>query len=93
MDGLASMDVATGTWTHYLMSDGLPSATVYSIAQDAAGTIWVGTNRGIAKLEGSKFKGFTTANGLPAARVRKVYVDPDNHIWMGFVEGGVARMN
>ncbi len=93
MDGLASMDIATGTWTHYLMSDGLPSETVYSIAQDSSGTIWVGTNGGIAKLEGSRFEGFTTANGLPEARVRRVYVDPENHVWMGFVEGGVAKLN
>ena len=35
--------------------DGLPSMTVYEIAQDDLGYIWVGTSEGIAKYDGGEF--------------------------------------
>lgn len=90
--GIASVDVPNSSWTHFEQQDGLPSAVVHSIAADQSGRIWVGTNQGLAKQDGSRFKGYARASGLPVDRVRRVYVDPQNRVWLGFVEGGAARV-
>jgi hypothetical protein len=90
--GIASVDVERSKWTHYDDTDGLPSTLVYSITMDQNGTIWAGTQGGLAKKEGDKFIGYTVANALPAQRVRKVYIDPQNRLWLCFVEGGAAYL-
>jgi len=42
-------------FVHFGMEEGLNSNSIYSILQDKTGNIWVGTNRGINRLEGNKF--------------------------------------
>lgn len=42
-------------FVHFGMEQGLNSNFIYSILQDKTGNIWVGTNKGINRFEGSKF--------------------------------------
>lgn len=92
LSGIASVDVANSTWTHYDQVNGLPSSVVNSIAIDQSGAVWVATNEGIAKQDGANFIGYGKASGLPEERVRRVYVDAQNRVWLGFVEGGAAML-
>lgn len=48
-------------------SDGLPSDTVLSLAIDADGVLWVGTDRGLARQRGSRFEtvALPGADGAP----------------------------
>jgi ligand-binding sensor domain-containing protein len=53
-DGLYKYDGKL--FVHYGMEQGLNSNFIYSILHDKLGTIWVGTNKGLNRLEGNSFK-------------------------------------
>jgi ligand-binding sensor domain-containing protein/DNA-binding CsgD family transcriptional regulator len=52
--GIDRLNPQTFQWTHYRHDPGnpnsLPSSTVYSIAEDKAGNIWVGTEAGLCRI-------------------------------------------
>ena len=68
-------------YTNYTVKDGLPSNHVYKITQDKEGFIWVLTDKGIAKFDGSSFKKFTTKNGLPNNDIWGNFISKDNKLW------------
>lgn len=43
-------------FVQYTMNEGLNSNTTYSIVEDKAGNIWVGTNKGLNRFNGKKFE-------------------------------------
>ena len=49
--GLDRLDVRTGTFTHVTERDGLPNTVVYGVLPDAAGHLWISTNRGLARYD------------------------------------------
>src|SRR4029453_3987005 len=71
--GLDRFDPASGTFTHYRERDGLPSDRIVSILEDgkhahpAAGNLWIGTGRGLSKLDRDRktFHAYDTTAGLP----------------------------
>ncbi len=66
LNRLDALDAGGARFTRWLPRDGLPGGTVYALASDAAGRIWLSTNRGIASFErkGATFRTFTLADGL-----------------------------
>jgi len=74
-------------------SDGLPSSTVWKIAQDRDGYIWVGTADGLARYDGVDFRVFRNdpndATSLSGADVTALFVDRDNRIWCGGEDAGL----
>lgn len=78
---------------NYTSNDGLPSNHVYRITQDHQGFIWVITDTGIAKFDGTKFKTFTTRDGMPTNDIWDITLTPDNKVWffskspmLGYIE-------
>ena len=66
----------------YSAADGLPSNTVYAIAQDQDGVLWVGTRNGLASFDGSRFK-----SHKEYGRVNALAVDTEGRLWVGTTEG------
>jgi diguanylate cyclase (GGDEF)-like protein/PAS domain S-box-containing protein len=66
LNRLDALDGATARFSRWLPRDGLPGGTVYAIASDAMGRLWLSTNRGIAAFDRSSnaFRSFTLADGL-----------------------------
>ncbi|HZP66834.1 MAG TPA: EAL domain-containing protein [Rudaea sp.] len=67
--GLNRVDVpgsANLSFVHYSTSNGLPSATIYGILEDAHYNLWLSTNRGIARFDRAlgKFRAFSLKDGL-----------------------------
>src|SRR5262249_47943725 len=60
---------------------------VTAIYQDLQGTIWVGTNKGLSRLQDGSFQSFTQANGLPAKAVSGILGDDTGHLWFGMITG------
>ena len=54
----------------------------YCITQDADGFIWVGTETGVSRFDGTHFVNFTTANGLPDIEILMLYGDSRGRVWM-----------
>jgi signal transduction histidine kinase len=71
----------------YTANDGLPSGTVYSIAQDSAGYIWFGTDAGASRFDGQHFVNYTTSDGLADNEVLTVQVDPQGRVWFLSLNG------
>lgn len=70
------------SYTHYDISDGLAGSTVYCIAQDKDGFIWVGTETGVSRFDGTHFKNYSTADGLPDVEVLRMFGDSKGRVWM-----------
>ena len=66
--------------------DGLPSDTVLALAVDAQGTLWIGTDAGIAKLQGGRIEAvhLPEAEGVPL--VYSLTMQPDG-LWVGTSSG------
>ena len=79
-----------GHWERFDVTDGLGYGPVRAILQDRQGYLWVGTNGGVSRFDGSEFTTFTRDDGLPANRVTDIVEDRDGNLWFG-THSGVCR--
>lgn len=70
------------SYTHYDISDGLAGSTVYCITQDKQGFIWLGTETGVSRFDGTHFHNYTTKDGLPDVEVLEMFADSRGRVWM-----------
>src|SRR5882757_10546627 len=70
------------SYTHYDIGEGLAGSTVYCITQDKEGFIWIGTETGVSRFDGTHFRSFTTAEGLPDTEVLQMFCDSKGRVWM-----------
>ena len=57
----------------YSRENGLPGSSVYGIAQDKEGYLWVGTDRGLAKFDGTSFHTDALEQHLPSTLIERVF--------------------
>ncbi|MGJ8684694.1 MAG: histidine kinase [Nonlabens sp.] len=69
------------SYVNYSEKDGLPSNHVYKITQDVDGFIWIATDEGLVKYNGSEFKIFTTRDGLPTNDIWNIFPGNDGKLW------------
>ncbi len=70
------------SYTHYDLNEGLAGSTIYCITQDKDGFIWVGTETGVSRFDGSHFKNYSTADGLPDIEILQMFGDSKGRVWM-----------
>jgi len=71
-------------------ADGLRNLVVWSLAQDGAGMVWVGTDDGVYRYDGKRFAHFSVQDGLPSSAVSVLGVAPDGQICAGGAKGMVC---
>jgi signal transduction histidine kinase/CheY-like chemotaxis protein/streptogramin lyase len=75
------------------VADGLPSSTVWKLAQDDDGYIWIGTADGLARYDGVAFRIWRHAADDPASLagddVTALFVDHKNRLWCGGEDAGL----
>jgi ligand-binding sensor domain-containing protein/signal transduction histidine kinase len=75
------------------ITEGLPDLKVNALASAGGGELWVGTDNGVVRWDGSKL----TAKGLPpsmhAVQALALLVDRDANLWVGTNGQGLARLN
>ena len=74
---------AHGQFRSWTTRQGLSNDFVRSLAQDAHGTIWAGTDNGLLKLEGERFVRVDRTSGVPALAVHAIYLDREDRLWVG----------
>ena len=72
---------------HYGASDGLENLAILSLAQDGAGYIWAGSEGGLYRYDGTRFRLMGVTEGLPCAtEVHALHVAADGALWVNTCE-------
>src|SRR6202140_2089226 len=70
------------SFRHYGAADGLQNLSVLALAQDGAGYIWAGSEGGLYRYDGTRFRLMAGAEGLPCAtEVHALHVAADGALW------------
>ncbi|NYF80549.1 sensor histidine kinase [Granulicella arctica] len=71
--------------------NGLPQNTVHAVVQGRDGYVWLGTDDGLVRFDGSAFKVYTTENApeLRSNSVQGLTVDREGRLWV-VTAGGLA---
>jgi hypothetical protein len=77
-------------YKHYDVQNGLANSTIHSIFQDKDGFLWLGTESGLCRYDGSQFKTFTVKDGLPGNDVFGLLQDRKERIWLQLYKNNVA---
>lgn len=54
---------------NFTSEDGLLNTNIFSVFQSSGGFIWIGTENGISRFDGTNFKNYTIADGIPGGEV------------------------
>ncbi len=80
-------DVYEYGFTNYTIEDGLPSNSIFSVVQDSLGFLWIGTQQGVCRFDGRKFKVFqqnpNDTNSLSFNDAGNLFYDSQGKIWIG----------
>jgi signal transduction histidine kinase len=77
-------------WGAVTLFHGLPSNRVRAIAEGKDGTMWFGTDAGLARYDGRRTQA-VTAQDLPSGRILALKYDEADVLWIG-TETGAARL-
>jgi ligand-binding sensor domain-containing protein/signal transduction histidine kinase len=67
-------------WTTH---EGLSNDFVRSVAEDAHGRIWAGTDNGLLRLEGDRFVRVDSTENVAPMAVHAIYLDRAGNLWAG----------
>lgn len=66
---------------------GLPANAVHALARDREGFVWVGTEEGLSRFDGTTFRTFRheqgVAGSLSHSHIKSIFVDASNTVWVG----------
>ena len=82
------------SFRQYAQSDGLTNLAVGYLVADPGGDLWVGSDGGLFRFDGTAFVPYDTPQGLPSETVRGLAMDPEHRLWVsldrGLFVGGAA---
>ncbi len=72
--------------------EGLLQPSIYAIHQSRDGYIWLGTQEGLIRFSGLRFRDFTHNGETPFRNtlVRSIAEDRDQNLWIGTIGAGLA---
>ena len=92
-DGLATIPL----FHNFGVADGMPSSTVWKLAQDRDGYLWIGTADGLARYDGVGFRVYrhdaADLASLSGNDVTALFVDRDNRVWCGGEDAGLNLLD
>ncbi len=78
-------------------SEQLSQPTITAIHKDSAGFLWIGTQSGLNRYDGSNVTIFNSndpeKHWVPASDISQIAEDSDGNIWIATYGGGLARYN
>ena len=91
-----------GTWRGLFLWDGKSAnpvrieqggvliGSIWSLLYDRDGLLWVGTDNGVARFDGTAWSTLDKRDGLPGDAVHAIQQAPDGAMWFG-TDGGLMR--
>ncbi|MGV3558576.1 ligand-binding sensor domain-containing protein [Larkinella arboricola] len=97
--GLIRFEPQTGRYQTFVPDKGQNSTSIYTIAEDHDGRLWLGTQRGGIWLFDKSDKRLSQVGGLSSSawqltdyEICKIYIDRQGIIWANTDPGGLARI-
>lgn len=78
---------------NYSINDGLPSNHINSIFKDSRGFLWIGTDAGLAKFDGTNFEIFSSQNGISGDNITDICEGNNGEIWVATYNTGLTQLN
>lgn len=77
--------------TNYTTADGLPDNDVTCLVHDGNGTMWFGTQKGVAAFDGMNWESYTTESdsAIPQDAITAIAMGNNSDIWIG-TDAGAA---
>ncbi|MEP6711885.1 MAG: histidine kinase [Ferruginibacter sp.] len=76
---------------HFTTKDGLSSDAVSSITEDKTGFLWIGTNNGLNRYDGNRFKHYfhndADSNSLIHNSIQNIFCDSKGRLWIATDDG------
>ncbi len=66
---------------------GMDNLNVNCMAQDRSGFLWVGTENGLYRFDGNRFRKYGAADGLHARTIQNLFAAPDGTLFVGTTAG------
>ena len=79
-----------GEFRNYSTAEGLTNGFVRAIYQDRGGSLWIGTDRGIFRMEGDRFRRLDGTPEIPSASFNSFAEDDAGRIWTTSTVGLLA---
>ena len=74
----------------YGQEQGLVNLVTQCLFQDRTGFLWVGTQGGLFRYDGYRFRAYFTSSGLPSPWIGGIRETPDGTLWVA-TRGGIVR--
>lgn len=81
LHGSSTAHVMDFSYPNFNSTNGLQSNVVHHVMQDSEGYIWLGTDSGVSRFDGSRFRHYTTADGLGGNEIFQIYEDSRGRLW------------
>lgn len=75
---------------NFSTAEGLAGSKVYCITEDQNHFIWLGTEYGISRFDGSKFISYTTEDGLAEGGIKCILEDKFGQLIFGHYDGNIS---
>lgn len=89
--------LADTVFQNYGRDQGLPHIVPTALVQDQQGFIWIGTQGGLARWDGYRFRTYRAdpeqPGSLPDDWIQRLFVDKAGHLWVGGSAGGLSRFD
>ncbi|GGI28489.1 ligand-binding sensor domain-containing protein [Pedobacter mendelii] len=90
--GVLEATAQTTYLPHYTSKNGLPSNNCFYILQDKKGFIWIATDAGLSRFDGTNFQNFTIDDGLPDTQILQIKEDKEGRLWFLALNGQLSYL-
>jgi ligand-binding sensor domain-containing protein/anti-sigma regulatory factor (Ser/Thr protein kinase) len=73
--------------------EGIVEPTVYALLQSQDGYLWLGTQSGIVRFDGERFRPIKISSDGEPILIRSLYEDANHTLWAGSVGSGLLRIS
>lgn len=87
LDAQPSAGTSLGQHVSYVDTGHLGTATLFDLAFETNGVVWIATSDGLRRYDGFHWTIFGTNHGLPSSFVRTVTMTPQGVLWVGTDRG------
>src|ERR1700726_1810636 len=76
----------------YTVDDGLAGDEIHAVLQDSRGFLWIATESGLSRFDGTRFVEYDPRQGLPSPNVTALAEEAGGALLVG-TTGGLARLD